>query len=180
MSPKIVKLKPFVAERNAIFCKPLNFHFPQIFRLHRSRRIPPGQTPAAPGNWSLRSHAKFSLSGEVAPLAEIVCAEPIGHLAPSDQKSLVLRHHWSRALAQAYLQGVEDIEPDQPIGGVFDFNDALFTLTQRATSKAWNGPMIFYLADLFEDDGLMSAQSWEMSASCDGIVCRSDIFYGSE
>lgn len=180
MSEEIVTLRPFVAARNPIFCKPLNLRFPQIYRLHRSRRIPPDQTPAASGDWSLRSHAKFSLSGEVAPHAEIVCVEPIGHLTLSDQKSLVLRHHWSRAMAQAYLQGVEDVEPDQPIGGVFVSGDAFFTLTQRATSKAWNGPMIFYLADLFEDDGLMGAQSWEMSASCDGVIQRTDVFYDGQ
>jgi hypothetical protein len=93
---------------------------------------------------------------------------------------LILRHHWSRSLAQAYLRGVEDIEPDQPNDGIVVFNDAFFTLTRRSTSKAWKGPMIFYLADLFEEDGDLGAQSWEMSASCDGIICRSDIFYDAE
>ena len=109
-------------------------------------------------------------------MSEIVRAEPIRHLAPSDAKSLVLRHHWSRSRAQAYLQGVEDGNPDQPIGGVFVSDDAFFTLIQRDTSPAWNGPTIFYLADLFEEDDALSAQSWEMSATCDGIIKLTDIF----
>ncbi len=172
----IVNLKSSVRKRSRIFCKPLNLHFPQIYRLHFSRRMPAEQTSAAPGEWIAGSHVEFSLSGEASSRSGIVCAEPIEHLAPSDQNSLVLRHHWSRSRAQAYLQGVEDGNSVLPIGGVFASDGALFTLIQRATSKAWRGPTIFYLADLFEDDGVLGAQNWETSAACDGIIKRTDIF----
>lgn len=70
--------------------------------------------------------------------------------------------------------------PPSPIGDVFALKEAFFTLIRRATSEAWKGPMIFYLADLFEDDGGLGVQSWEMSASSDGLVCRSDIFHEAE
>jgi hypothetical protein len=113
----------------------------------------------------------------MGPKSEVVFAEPISHLPPTDRSSLILHHHWSRSRAQAYLQGAEDNQPDQPIGGVFVLNKAFFTLTRRATSTAWKGPMIFYLADLFEDDDGLGGQVWEMSASCDGTVCRTDIFH---
>ena len=138
--------------------------------------MPDEQTSAAPGEWLAGSHAEFSLCGETSSRSGIVCAEPIEHLAPSDQNSLVLRHHWSRSRAQAYLQGVEDGNSVLPIGGVFASDGALFTLIQRATSKAWRGPTIFYLADLFEDDDVLGAQNWETSAACDGIIKRTDIF----
>lgn len=169
-------MKSIVSKCSRIFCKPLDIHFPQIYRLQRTRPISTGQTRAASGEWPVRGHPEFSLSGEVSLRAGIAAAEPIGHLAPADEKSLVLRHHWSRSRAQTYLQGVEDNCPDQLISGVFVADGAFFTLTQRATSGAWNGPTIFYLADLFEDDDFLSVQNWEMSAACDGTVERTDIF----
>lgn len=138
--------------------------------------MPHGQMTAAPGEWMVGSHPEFFLSGNAPSRSGIACAEPIGHLALSDQKSLVLRHHWSHSRAQAYLQGIEDIDPVQPISGVFVSDGAFFTLIQRVTSKAWSGPTIFYLADLFEDDGVLSAQNWEMSAASDGTIKRTDIF----
>ncbi len=179
MPPDRVKLKP-VAKPRSIFCKPLNLCFPQIYRLHRSHRIPSLHKPLASAAWSLETHGKFSLHCEFSAQSEIVLAKPISHLAPTDRSSLILRHHWSRSRAQAYLQGIEDIAPDRGIGGVFVLDGACFTLSRRATAKAWKGPMIFYLADLFADDDKLSVQSWEMSASCDGIVGSSDIFYDAE
>ncbi len=180
MPSELVELRPIVVKPRPIFCKPLNFHFPQIYRLHRSRRIPSGQFPLPRRDWTLQTHGEFSLRNDIPRQSEITFAEPISQLAPTDRNSLILRHHWSRSTAQAYLQGVEDTEPNQPIGGVFVFNETCFTLTRRATSQAWNGPMIFYLADLFEDDDEFGAQGWEMSASCDGLICRSDIFHQAD
>jgi hypothetical protein len=169
-------LKSIVRQRSRIFCKPLNLHFPQIYRLHRSRRMLTEHVSAASGEWIAGSRLEFSLSGDTSSRLGLVRAEPIKHLEPSDQNSLVLRHHWSRSRAQAYLQGVEDSNSVLSIGGVFPSDEAFFTLIQRATSEAWSGPTIFYLADLFEDDAALSAQNWEMSAACDGIIKRTDIF----
>ena len=106
-----------------------------------------------------------------------VHAEPIWHLSPSDPHSLALRHHWSRALAYAYLQGFDDSDSDRSIGGIFVFDGACFTLIKIATSPAWSGPTIFYLTDLFQDDDALNVQGWEMSATCDGIIKLTDIFY---
>ena len=180
MPSEIFKLKPLATKHRRIFCEVINLHFPQIYRLHRSRRIPSEQAPRSVPDWTLQTHSEFSLHSKIQPVGEIVFAEPISHLAPTDPHSLILRHHWSRSRAQAYLQGVEDIEPNQLNGGVFALNETFFTLTRRATSRSWNGPMIFYLADLFEDDGDLCVQSWEMSASCDGAICRTDIFHVAE
>ncbi len=180
MPTEIVKLKATGAKPRPVFCKPLNLHFPQIYRLHRSHSVPSQQTPRSHGDWTLQTPSEFSLRNDIPRQSEITFAEPISHLAPTDPNSLILRHHWSRSTAQAYLQGVEDTESNQPIGSVFVFNETCFTLTRRATSQAWTGPMIFYLADLFEDDDEFGAESWEMSASCDGLICRSDIFHEAE
>ena len=180
MPAEKIKSKPIIAKSRSILCKPLNLHFPQIYRLHRWRRIPSEHSPQAHSDGAFQTQSEFSLHSALAPHSEGVVAEPLSHLAPTDRNSLILRHHWSRSRAQAYLQGVEDTVPDQPIGSVFVLNEAFFTLVRRATSRAWKGPMIFYLADLFEDDGELGAQSWEMSASCDGLVCRSDIFHEAE
>ena len=37
--------------------------------------------------------------------------------------------------------------------------------------------MIFYLADLFEDDPDIGVQIWEMSVGIDGELRETDIFY---
>lgn len=160
-------MKPIVSKRSRIFCAPLKLWFPQIYRL---RRTEAGRTTAA-------SSPGFSLIGK-APSRSGMIVEPIRHLTPSDHDSLVLHHHWSRLEARSYLKGIDDGE-SIPIGGIFVSNDAFFTLVQRTTSPAWRVPTIFYLAELFEDDDFLNAQHWEMSASCDGVIENTDIYFDS-
>src|SRR3974390_2403106 len=78
--------------------------------------------PANPGRFTL-----FDLKDEVAGIAKAI---PVRHLSPSDDRSLIIRHHWSESLANAYLQGVEDMDPDQPCGGVYT---GIFTNAQSQT-----------------------------------------------
>jgi hypothetical protein len=53
----------------------------------------------------------FNLENQVAGIARAV---PARHLSPSDDRSLIIRHHRSDSLAIADFQGVEDMDPDQP------------------------------------------------------------------
>lgn len=116
----------------------------------------------------------FNLKDDVAGIAKAI---PVRHLSPSDDRSLVIRHHWSESLANAYLQGVEDIDPDQSSGGIFETEGEIFTIAKCRTRKSWSGPMIFYLAELFEDDSDIGVQIWEKSVGVDGEQRETDIFY---
>ena len=75
------------------------------------------------------------------------------------------------------MQGVEDMDPDQSSGGIFETEEEIFTIAKCQTRKSWSGPMIFYLADLFEDDSDIGVQIWEMSIGVDGEQRATDIFY---
>ncbi|GLI95516.1 hypothetical protein LMG27198_45080 [Methylocystis echinoides] len=102
---------------------------------------------------------------------------PLRHLTPSDDRSLIIRHHWSKLLANTYLRAVEDIDSSHSCGAICESEEAVFTIVTCRTRKSWSGPTIFYLADFFEDDSDIGVQIWEMSIGVDGELRSTDIFY---
>ena len=72
------------------------------------------------------------------------------------------------------------MDPNQPRGGIYETERAIFTIAKCRTRKSWSGPMIVYLADLFEDDLGIEVQIWEKSVGVDGELRETDIFYEDE
>jgi len=176
MEGQLLKFPTRVARRGDVWCEPLKIYFPQVYRLVRKKvslssvapTFKPTETVVA-CDFSL-----FNLRDEVAGIAKAI---PVRHLSPSDDRSLIIRHHWSESLANAYLQGVEDMNPDQSCGGIYETERDIFTIAKCRTRKSWPGPMIFYLADVFEDDSDIGVQIWERSVGVDGELRETDIFY---
>ena len=69
------------------------------------------------------------------------------------------------------------MDPDQPSGGIYEMEGESFKIAKCRTRKSWSGPMIFYLADLFEDDSDIGVRIWEKSVGVDGELRETDIFY---
>ena len=176
MKGQVLKFPTRVARRGDVWCEPLKIYFPQVYRLVRKRVSLSSVAPTFKHNESVVAcnFSLFDLKDEVAGIAKAI---PVRHLSPSDDRSLIIRHHWSESLANAYLQGVEDMDPDQPCGGIYETERDIFTIAKCRTRKNWPGPMIFYLAEVFEDDSDIGVQIWERSVAVDGELRETDIFY---
>ena len=179
MDGQVLKFPTRVARRGDVWCEPLKIYFPQVYRLVRKKVSLSSAAQSFKQNETVVAcdFSLFNLKEDVAGIAKAI---PVGHLSPSDDRSLVIRHHWSDSLASAYLQGVEDMGPDQPNGGIYETEGEIFTIAKCRTRKSWSGPMIFYLADLFEDDPEIGVQIWEKSVGVDGVLRETDIFYGDD
>ncbi|MEK4032006.1 hypothetical protein WOC76_00860 [Methylocystis sp. IM3] len=173
MNVQVFKFPIRVARRGAVWCEPLKIHFPQVHRLVRKKASMSSAAPGLRHNETLVvcDFSLFNLGGDLTG------SIPLRHLSPSEDRSLIVRHHWSKLLANAYLQGGEDMDPDQPCGGLYETEQAIFTIAKCRTRKSWPGPMIFYLADVFEDDSEIGVQIWEKSIGVDGELRTTDIFY---
>jgi hypothetical protein len=176
MKGQVLRFPTRVARRGDVWCEPLKIYFPQVYRLGRKKVSLSSVAPSFKHNETVVA-CDFSLFKFKDDVAGIAKAIPVRHLSPSDDRSLVIRHHWSESLANAYLQGVEDLDPDQPRGGIYETEGEIFTIAKCRTRKSWPGPMIFYLADLFEDDSDIGVQIWEKSVGVDGELRATDIFY---
>ena len=179
MEGRLLKFPTGVAPRGDVWCEPLKIYFPQIYRLVRKKMSLSSAAPSFKCNETVVAcdFSLFNLEDDVATFAKAI---PLRHLSPSDDRSLVIRHHWSESLASAYLQGVEDTDPNQPRGGIYESEGEIFTIAKCRTRKSWPGPMIFYLAALFEDDADIGVQIWEKSVGVDGELRVTDIFYEDE
>jgi len=176
MEGQLLKFPTRVARRGDVWCEPLEIYFPQVYRLVRKKVSLSTAAPSFKHNESVVAcdFSLFNLKDDVAGTAKAI---PLRHLSPSDDRSLVIRHHWSEPLANAYLQGVEDTDSNQPRGGIYETEGKIFTIAKCRTRKSWSGPMIFYLADLFEDDSDIGVRIWEKSVGVDGELRETDIFY---
>jgi hypothetical protein len=179
MDGQVLKFPTRVARRGNVWCEPLKVYFPQLFRLVRKRVSLSSAGPSFKHNETVVAcdFSLFNLKDDVAGIAKAI---PVSHLSPADDRSLVIRHHWSESLANAYLLGVEDTDSNQPRGGIYETEGEIFTIAKCRTRKSWSGPMIFYLADLFEDDSEIGVQIWEKSVGVDGVLRETDIFYGDD
>lgn len=179
MDGQVSKLPADLARPGEVWCEPLKIYFPQVYRLVKktaslsttASNLRPPETGSA---------SEYRLFKQENRRSGVVRSIPLRHLSSSDDHSLVVRHHWSKLLAATYLRGVEDVDPDQTCGTICEMEQAVFTIVKCRTRKSWPGPMIFYLADLFEDDFDIGVQIWEMSIGIDGELRPTEIFYNED
>ena len=176
MNGQVLKFPTRVARRGDVWCEPLKIYFPQVYRLVRKKVSLSSAAPTFKHNETVVAcdFSLFNVKDEVAGIAKAI---PVRHLCPADDRSLIIRHHWSESLANAYLQALEDMDPGQLRGGIHETEGEIFTIAKCRTRKSWPGPMIFYLAALFEDDSDIGVQIWEKSVGVDGELRATDIFY---
>lgn len=92
----------------------------------------------------------------------------IDHLDRNASHSLIVRHHWSRSLASSYLEGVEDVMDASNSAGLFEVDDAIFTLTERPTRANWPTPIIIYVAEIYAAQNAIDAEHFEVVVGPDG------------
>jgi hypothetical protein len=136
------------AEPGNIWCPPLELYFPQIFRITRS--------VARSSRAAEVTHIGYTLDPRAASrMVAGSVTHAVDYLSAEETHSLIVRHHWSESLANAYLEAVEDLaetteslEVLEIVGAVFTLPDgSVFTLAARPTRADWPGPMIIYVAD---------------------------------
>jgi hypothetical protein len=179
MKGQILKIPTGVARRGEVWCEPLKVHFPQVYRVIRRRASLSSTTSASmhPQTVFASDFSLFNLEDNFNGAAKSI---PLRHLTPLDDRSLIIRHHWSELLANTYLRAVEDIDSNHSCGAICESEEAVFTIVTCRTRKSWPGPMIFYLADFFEDDSDIGVQIWERSIGVDGELQSTDIFYNDD
>ncbi|MGJ0510005.1 MAG: hypothetical protein ACR652_23325 [Methylocystis sp.] len=174
MNVQVFTFPTGVVRQGEVWCEPLKIYFPQIYRVIRKNVSRSSVSPSFNERPVACDFSLFNLKNAVTG------SIPVRHLSPSDDRSLIVRHHWSKSLANAYLQGVEDMDSDQPCRGIYETERAIFTIVKCRTRKSWAGPMIFYLADGFVDDSDIGVQIWEKSVGVDGELRASDIFFDED
>ncbi|MDE2361058.1 MAG: hypothetical protein KGM42_00160 [Hyphomicrobiales bacterium] len=169
------------AKRGNVFCKPLGFYFPQVFKLVRRPESRAVQLDAkASGPHAAAPISNYALS-IVPPTEEgLVSAVPVEALSPSEERSLIVHHFWSIDHAMFYAKAAEDHLRGQPANAVYENDDGIFTITKCLTHESWPGPTIFYIADSFEDDTGPGLGYWEKWVGCDGKLRSHEIFYETD
>jgi hypothetical protein len=156
------------AEAGNIWCPPLELYFPQVFRL--SRRV------ARSGGAAAVTHIGYTLDRAASRAVAGSETHAIDHLSAEETHSLIVRHHWSDSLASAYLEAVEDLadtaetlEALEIAGAVFTLADgSVFTLAERPTRGDWPGPMIIYVAEIYDAPNAVGAEHFEVVVGPDG------------
>ena len=111
----------------------------------------------------------YTLDPKATPWTDNVILVPIDRIQ-SDltvwkrTRSMVLRHHETLERALGYLSGVEDVTNTCDNTEIYQCSDGIFTLTLRATDRKWPSPMIFYVAETYDND----TQRFEVAVSSDG------------
>jgi hypothetical protein len=111
----------------------------------------------------------YTLDSKARPWTDDVILVPIDRIA-SDlllgkrTRSLVLRHHETLERALGYLSGVEDVTNTCDDVEIYKCSDGIFTLTLRTTDRKWPSPMIFYVAETYDND----TQRFEVAVNSDG------------
>lgn len=118
----------------------------------------------------------YTLDPKARPWTDNVILVPIDRI-PLDllvgkrAKSLVLRHHETLERALGYLSGVEDVTNTCDNAKIFKCSGGVFTLTLRTTDHRWPSPMIFYVAETYDND----TQRFEVAVSSDGQPRPTDL-----
>jgi len=171
----------FRAKRGKVYCAPLKLYFPQIFKVVRrseGRVVQLRTKSIKPRGAAATSH--YVLSNTLPAGEGVVSAVPVEALSPSEERSLIVHHFWSREHAMFYAQAAEDHLRDQPANAVYESHDGIFTITNCLTHPSWPGPTIFYIADSFEDDAGTGLGYWEKWAGSDGKLHGDEIFYETD
>jgi hypothetical protein len=111
----------------------------------------------------------YTLDPKARPWTDNVILVPIDRiesdlLVGKRTKSLVLRHHETLERALGYQSGVEDVTNTCDDVEIYKCSDGIFTLTLRSTDRKWPSPMIFYVAETYDND----TQRFEIAVGSDG------------
>ncbi|MGJ0620444.1 MAG: hypothetical protein ACR65Z_06985 [Methylocystis sp.] len=155
---EIVRFPRKQAQHGNVWCEPLGMYFPKIFRL--SETASNNAEAAATHFYTLDPRPSTSLAG--------YSAQEIQQLDPHESHSLILRHHWSETAANSYLEGVDDFGEGNESPVILVRDDAVFTLTDRVTRRSWPGPMIIYVADIYDSQNDVAAEHFEVVIGPDG------------
>lgn len=150
-------------ERGSIWCPPLRLYFPRIFRISQkaaSRVHKAGAPERLLIGYTLDPSAIEAIPGCVV--------DEIDHLDRYAPHSLIVRHHWSKSLASSYLEGVEDMADTHDNAGIFEVDEAVFTLAKRSTRAEWSSPMIIYVAEIYDSQNEVGAEHFEVVVGPDG------------
>jgi hypothetical protein len=142
-----------------LWCPLRQMYFPQIFSFVAKG----ADDDAKPIN------CVYTLDPKARPWTDNVILVPIdriasGPLVGKRTKSLVLRHHETIERALGYLSGVEDVTNTCDGAEIYKCSDGIFTLTLRTTDRKWPSPMIFYVAETYDND----TQRFEVAVNSDG------------
>jgi hypothetical protein len=158
-----VSLRERKPDHGRIWCPPLRLHFPRIFGISRKvAKRPRRENPPAP------QHITYTLDPSAMAAIRGCIVDEIDRLDRNASHSLILRHHWSRSLASSYLEGVEDVMDAFNSTGIFEVDDAIFTLTERPTRADWPAPMIIYVAEIYDAQNEIDAEHFEVVVGPDG------------
>lgn len=147
-----------------VWCPPLRLYFPRIFGISRKVAKRPRQDKAHE-----LQHITYTLDPRAIAAIRGSIVDEIDHLDPDAPHSLIVRHHWSRSLASSYLEGVEDMTDISNNTGIFEVDDAVFTLTERPTRADWPVPMIIYVAEIYASkNAMIDAEHFEVVVGPDG------------
>ena len=168
-----VRLRKRKIERGRVWCPPLRLYFPRIFRISRktAKRARDAGAPA------LR-HISYTLDPSVTTPIRSFIVDEIDRLDRDAPHSLIVRHHWSRSLASSYLEGVEDIADAHNNAGIFEVDDAVFTLAERPTCADWPAPMIIYVAEIYASPNAIDADHFEVVVGPDGRAASRELLGG--
>jgi hypothetical protein len=171
----VLNSSPEAASLDSIWCEPLKLHFPRVYRLCDKDCIDSNAVVATDRSqlchacaYTLDVSAALSVEGAVAP---------IHRMSRGAKTSLIVRHHWSEMLADAYLEGVEDLAATDTVGAVFETESGIFTLAEAPTRESWPGPMLIYVAEIYDDAAPIGALHWEMAISPDGEIRCGDMLH---
>lgn len=174
--PNVLKMPRKAVKRGRIWCEPLELYFPQVYRLRDKdcHVVIAGMD----SNLSQPCHAcafTLEVGGAALSVERAWAAAPIQQMSRCDKGSLIVRHHWSEMLANAYLEGVEDLAATPTVGGVFETESGIFTLAEAPTRESWPGPMLIYVAEIYDDSAPVGVVHWEMAISPNGEIRRGDM-----
>ena len=156
-------LRKRTIKHGRIWCAPLRLYFPRIFRITRKavKRAREDNAPAP-------QRTAYTLDPTAMTAIRGYAFDEIDHLDRNASHSLILRHHWSRSLASSYLEGVEDAMDACNSTGLFEVDDAVFTLTERPTRADWPASMIIYVAEIYAAQNAIDAEHFEVVVGPDG------------
>jgi hypothetical protein len=158
-----VNLRKRRADHGRIWCPPLRLYFPRIFAISRK-----AAKRARHENPQALQHIAYTLDPSAMAAIRGCVVNEIDHLDRNASHSLIVRHHWSRSLASSYLEGVEDVMDASNSAGLFEVDDAIFTLTERPTRANWPTPIIIYVAEIYAAQNAIDAEHFEVVVGPDG------------
>lgn len=178
------------ARRGGVFCEPLGIFFPALLRQVVTATAEDLKTvgleddpDVAPGTWTYYALGEANQAIGTSVLTEVNCINPDDRI-----ESIVIRHHPSLEHAHGYLDACGDkfladetgddfdeTGDDFDGSGIFETDEAIFTITPIATNSSWPGPLVFNLAEV-PADNIAGRSSWAHIVAPGGVVLEGKSF----